>query len=80
MELTEAIEKTRVDKVQLIRGPRPRQFGSLVLTGHHLIFAPDVEGNGVKSEEKSEFWVREICIFSWILGNIFGFFYFLSFF
>lgn len=52
MELTEAIEKTRVDRVELLKGPRQRQFGSLVLTGHHLIFAPD------NPEEKSnEFWV-----------------------
>jgi hypothetical protein len=52
MELTEAIEKTRVDKVELLRGPRPRGFGSLVLTGHHLIFAPNDN-----SEKANEFWV-----------------------
>ncbi|CAD5207811.1 unnamed protein product [Bursaphelenchus okinawaensis] len=56
MELTEAIEKTRVDKVQLVRGPRPRQFGSLVLTGHHLIFAPEI-GNNKQEDDRSEFWL-----------------------
>jgi hypothetical protein len=52
MELTEAIEKTRVDRVELLKGPRQRQLGCLVLTGHHLIFAPDD-----KDEKSSEFWV-----------------------
>ncbi|KAI6240215.1 BMA-MTM-9, isoform c [Aphelenchoides fujianensis] len=52
MELIDAIEKTRVDQVELFRGPRPRQVGSLVLTGHHLIFAP------AESERNtSEFWL-----------------------
>lgn len=57
MELTEAIEKTRVDRVQLVRGPRPRQFGSLVLTGHHLIFAPEPDSSPGRAGERSEFWL-----------------------
>ena len=52
MELTEAIEKTRLDRVELLRGPRSRQLGSLVLTGHHLIFAPDDPNS-----KANEFWV-----------------------
>jgi hypothetical protein len=52
MELTEAIEKTRVNQVELIKGPRQRQLGSLVLTGHHLIFAPNDN-----VDKSNEFWV-----------------------
>ncbi|KAI6195454.1 BMA-MTM-9, isoform c [Aphelenchoides besseyi] len=53
MDLIDAIEKTRVNQVELFQGPRPRQFGSLVLTGHHLIFSPD-ESEG---EKTTEFWL-----------------------
>uniref|UniRef100_A0A183CMX9 WHIM1 domain-containing protein n=1 Tax=Globodera pallida TaxID=36090 RepID=A0A183CMX9_GLOPA len=40
MELSEAIERCRVDDVFLCEGPRPPQKGSLGLIGHHLIFSP----------------------------------------
>ncbi|KAL3119689.1 hypothetical protein niasHT_009635 [Heterodera trifolii] len=40
MELSEAIERCRVDDVFLCEGPRPPQKGSLALIGHHLIFSP----------------------------------------
>uniref|UniRef100_A0A914MBR3 Myotubularin phosphatase domain-containing protein n=1 Tax=Meloidogyne incognita TaxID=6306 RepID=A0A914MBR3_MELIC len=41
MELSELIEKSRIDGVFLCEGPRPPQKGSLALTGHHLIFSPE---------------------------------------
>lgn len=39
MELSEVIEKCRVDDVFLCEGPRPPQKGTLALIGHHLIFS-----------------------------------------
>lgn len=51
MELSEAIERPRVDNVFLRRGPRPPQPGSLALIGHHLIFSPSSPKRGKTSEE-----------------------------
>ncbi|VDK42562.1 unnamed protein product [Anisakis simplex] len=40
MELSDAIERPRVDNVFLRKGPRQPQPGSLALIGHHMIFSP----------------------------------------
>ncbi|CAJ0577286.1 unnamed protein product, partial [Mesorhabditis spiculigera] len=56
MELIDAIEIPRVSGVFLRQGPRPPQMGSLVLMGHHLIFAPQVETpQGAGETNKDEF-------------------------
>ncbi|TMS36543.1 hypothetical protein L596_003684 [Steinernema carpocapsae] len=49
MELSEVIEKCRVDNVYLMKGPRPPQRGSLALIGHHMIFSSPSNGNGTNS-------------------------------
>uniref|UniRef100_A0A914C300 Myotubularin phosphatase domain-containing protein n=1 Tax=Acrobeloides nanus TaxID=290746 RepID=A0A914C300_9BILA len=56
MELSEAIEKCRVDNVFLCEGPRQPQKGSLALIGHHLIFQPDL-GNSKKASHEQELWL-----------------------
>lgn len=57
MELSEAIEKCRVDDVFLCEGPRQPQKGSLALIGHHLIFSPKCPFDKKKHSEQ-ELWVR----------------------
>ena len=64
MELSEAIERSRVDNVYLRRGPRTPQFGSLALTGHHLIFSPQSTAVSTASSSCShdeELWVG-VCL------------------
>ncbi|VDN34056.1 unnamed protein product [Gongylonema pulchrum] len=60
MELSEAIERSRVDNVFLRKGPRRPQPGALALIGHHLIFSPSSSSpNSEKgSEHQDELWVR----------------------
>lgn len=59
MELSEAIERPRVDNVFLRKGPRQPQQGSLALIGHHMIFSPSSSSanspNG--KEHSNELWV-----------------------
>uniref|UniRef100_A0A0N5AGS3 Myotubularin phosphatase domain-containing protein n=1 Tax=Syphacia muris TaxID=451379 RepID=A0A0N5AGS3_9BILA len=54
MELSEAIERSRVDNVFLRKGPRQPQSGSLALIGHHLIFSPS---NAKKKKTCEELWL-----------------------
>ncbi|VDM53870.1 unnamed protein product [Angiostrongylus costaricensis] len=54
MELSDAIEVSRVNNVFMRKGPRPLQVGSLVLIGHHLIFSPVPSRDG----NSDEFWVN----------------------
>lgn len=56
MELSEAIEKCRVDDVFLCEGPRQPQKGSLALIGHHLIFSPSCPDK--KDYREQELWVK----------------------
>lgn len=70
MELSEAIEKCRVDNVFLCEGPRQPQKGSLALIGHHLIFQPDL-GNSKKASHEQELWVIKISCVAW-LNKIFS--------
>lgn len=69
MELSEAIEKPRVDNVFLCEGPRQPQKGSLALIGHHLIFQPDL-GNSKKNNHDQELWVKQFCL----VKSVFSFF------
>ncbi|EFO20414.2 hypothetical protein LOAG_08075 [Loa loa] len=59
MELSEAIERPRVDNVFLRKGPRQPQPGSLALIGHHMIFSPSSSSanspNG--KEHSNELWL-----------------------
>ncbi|KAH7701803.1 MTM-9 protein, partial [Aphelenchoides avenae] len=58
MELSEAIEKCRVDNVFLCQGPRQPQNGSLALIGHHLIFSPSSSTSTTKEERQNqELWL-----------------------
>lgn len=60
MELSEAIEKCRVDDVFLCEGPRQPQKGSLALIGHHLIFSPKSTTSINKNKHKEqELWVND---------------------
>lgn len=54
MELSEAIEKPRVNNVFLRKGPRLPQPGALALIGHHLIFSPS---DAKKKKTSEELWV-----------------------
>ncbi|KAI1725711.1 myotubularin-like phosphatase domain-containing protein [Ditylenchus destructor] len=56
MELSEVIEKSRVDDVFLCEGPREPQVGSLALIGHHLIFSPITSSPQSKSNNQ-ELWL-----------------------
>lgn len=60
MELSEAIERPRVDNVFLRKGPRRPQQGSLALIGHHMIFSPLATSlNSPKGkEDRDELWVH----------------------
>lgn len=64
MEFSEIIERCRVDNVFLCEGPRQPQEGSLALTGHHLIFSPNVSTSSLTSLIKDsylhdqELWVK----------------------
>ncbi|KAE9417573.1 hypothetical protein Angca_002687 [Angiostrongylus cantonensis] len=53
MELSDAIEVSRVNNVFMRKGPRPLQVGSLVLIGHHLIFSPVPSCDG----NSDDFWL-----------------------
>ncbi|VDO23779.1 unnamed protein product [Brugia timori] len=59
MELSEAIERSRVDNVFLRKGPRQPQPGSLALIGHHMIFSPSSSSTNSPSgkEHSSELWL-----------------------
>lgn len=59
MELSEAIERPRVDNVFLRKGPRRPQPGSLALIGHHMIFSPAVTSKNPPklNEHRDELWV-----------------------
>uniref|UniRef100_A0A1I8BBQ0 Myotubularin phosphatase domain-containing protein n=1 Tax=Meloidogyne hapla TaxID=6305 RepID=A0A1I8BBQ0_MELHA len=83
MELSELIEKSRIDGVFLCEGPRPPQKGSLALTGHHLIFSPEktnwnsqiIDEDGVCSgkcdADSQQIDNQEFWIYKyWILGGI----------
>lgn len=74
MELSEAIEKCRVDDVFLCEGPRPPQKGSLALIGHHLIFSPScpIKSTNAKKKEDQELWVFYFHIFLIFIFGIFS--------
>ncbi|KAM3726949.1 Myotubularin-related protein [Dirofilaria immitis] len=59
MELSEAIERPRVDNVFLRKGPRQPQPGSLALIGHHMIFSPSSSStNSINGKEhNNELWL-----------------------
>ncbi|CAD6185600.1 unnamed protein product [Caenorhabditis auriculariae] len=58
MELSEAIEITRVRDAFMRKGPRPSQQGELCIFGHHLIFAPSGTETSKSGENPSEeFWI-----------------------
>jgi myotubularin-related protein 9 len=57
MELSEAIEKCRVNDVFLCQGPRPPQSGSLALIGHHLIFSPNAVATSKEERHNQELWL-----------------------
>ncbi|VBB26450.1 unnamed protein product [Acanthocheilonema viteae] len=61
MELSEAIERPRVDNVFLRKGPRQPQSGSLALIGHHMIFSPSSSSSNSPKrngkEHSNELWL-----------------------
>ncbi|VDO32061.1 unnamed protein product, partial [Onchocerca flexuosa] len=58
MELSEVIERPRVDNVFLRKGPRQPQSGSLALIGHHMIFSPSSGPTNSPNEKEhsNELW------------------------
>ncbi|PAV69151.1 hypothetical protein WR25_20585 [Diploscapter pachys] len=54
MELSEALEISRINNVFIRGGVRAAQYGSLCFSSHHLIFAPD---EADKSKDAGEFWL-----------------------
>uniref|UniRef100_A0A7I5EF34 Myotubularin phosphatase domain-containing protein n=1 Tax=Haemonchus contortus TaxID=6289 RepID=A0A7I5EF34_HAECO len=56
MELSDAIEVSRVNNVFMRTGPRASQVGSLVLLGHHLIFSPNNQSPSLNKSEE-ELWL-----------------------
>ncbi|CAG9537354.1 unnamed protein product [Cercopithifilaria johnstoni] len=59
MELSEAIERPRVDNVFLRKGPRQPQLGSLALIGHHMIFSSSSSSSNSPNgkEHSNELWL-----------------------
>uniref|UniRef100_A0A0M3HP20 Myotubularin phosphatase domain-containing protein n=1 Tax=Ascaris lumbricoides TaxID=6252 RepID=A0A0M3HP20_ASCLU len=59
MELSDAIERPRVDNVFLRKGPRQPQPGSLALIGHHMIFSPSETSpkSPKSSRSDNELWL-----------------------
>ncbi|VDK64215.1 unnamed protein product [Onchocerca ochengi] len=59
MELSEAIERPRIDNVFLRKGPRQPQSGSIALIGHHMIFSPSSGSTNSPNgkEHSSELWL-----------------------
>ncbi|CAJ0922861.1 unnamed protein product, partial [Mesorhabditis belari] len=67
MELVDAIEIPRVGNVFLRQGPRREQRGSLILMGHHMIFAPQADSSNDPNNTANK---EEFCILHRMIDRV----------